>query len=167
MSCSAAPLICIPHFFDYADLLHEKAGAFSFEAGSGAGHAEVLTRRAARDDVNGRQLGSIQFGDVPDVEHAGEPSFGDLYGERLNLTGPHRGDPVADPRQGKPSDPVEEAPQAGTYLFLGVRFPIEMGAACGRRPLFSFFMLRLLIYNGIPSCTCLLDSLRSGILLMP
>lgn len=140
MSCSAASLICIPHFFYDTDLLHEKAGAFSLQSGSGAGHAEVLTRTAARDDVNGRQLGSIQLGDVPDVEQIGEACFGDLYGERLYLTGPHRGDPVVDPRQGKPSDPIEEAPQAGNYLFLSVRFPTEAGAACGRRPVFSFFM---------------------------
>lgn len=140
MSCSAASLICIPHFFYHADLLHEKAGAFSLQAGSRASHTEILTRRAACDDVNGRQFCSIQFCNVPDVRHAGEAELGDLYGERLYLTGPQRGDAVVESCQGKPSDPVEEAPQAGTYLFLNVRFPIEVGAACTRRLVFSFFM---------------------------
>ena len=42
MSCSAAPLICIPHFFYNADLLHKQAGTLSGKTGSGPRHAEIL-----------------------------------------------------------------------------------------------------------------------------
>ena len=51
MSCSTAPLICIPHFLYNADLLHKQAGTLSGKTGSGPRHAEILTRAASCDNV--------------------------------------------------------------------------------------------------------------------
>ena len=42
VSCSTAPLICIPHFLYNADLLHKQAGTLPGKTGSGPCHAEIL-----------------------------------------------------------------------------------------------------------------------------
>ena len=99
MSCSAAPLICIPHFFYNADLLHKQAGTLSGKTGSGPRHAEILTRAASCDNVYRGKFGTIQFRDVPDMEHGGEPLSCHFDGEGFDLAGPHRLDAVADRRE--------------------------------------------------------------------
>ena len=115
MSCSAAPLICIPHFFYNADLLHKQAGTLSGKTGSGPRHAEILTRAASCDNVYRGKFGTIQFRDVPDMEHGGEPLSCHFDGEGFDLAGPHRLDAVADRREWEPSDSIEQAAQRGHY----------------------------------------------------
>ena len=115
MSCSAAPLICIPHFFYNADLLHKQAGTLSGKTGSGPRHAEILTRAASCDNVYRGKFGTIQFRDVPDMEHGREPLSCHFDGEGFDLAGPHRLDAVADRREGEPSDSIEQAAQRGHY----------------------------------------------------
>ena len=115
MSCSAAPLICIPHFFYNADLLHKQAGTLSGKTGSGPRHAEILTRAASCDNVYRGKFGTIQFRDVPDMGHGREPLSCHFDGEGFDLAGPHRLDAVADRREGEPSDSIEQAAQRGHY----------------------------------------------------
>ena len=115
MSCSAAPLICIPHFFYNADLLHKQAGTLSGKTGSGPRHAEILTRAASCDNVYRGKFGTIQFRDVPDMEYGGEPLSCHFDGEGFDLAGPHRLDAVADRREWEPSDSIEQAAQRGHY----------------------------------------------------
>ena len=115
MSCSAAPLICIPHFFYNADLLHKQAGTLSGKTGSGPRHAEILTRAASCDNVHRRQFGAVYLRDVPDMEHGREPLLCHFDGEGLNLAGPHRLDAVVDRREREPSNPIEQAAQRGHY----------------------------------------------------
>ena len=112
MSCSAAPLICIPHFFYNADLLHKQAGTLSGKTGSGPRHAEILTRAASCDNVYRGKFGTIQFRDVPDMEHTGKPFPGHLNGKCFDFTGPYRLNAVVKASQGKPADPIEEAPKS-------------------------------------------------------
>ena len=59
MSCSAAPLICIPHFFYNADLLHKQAGTLSGKTGSGPRHAEI--EEAQRLGIPIRQIGELEI----------------------------------------------------------------------------------------------------------
>lgn len=88
MSCSAAPLICIPHFFYNSDLLHKQAGTLPGKTGSGPRHAEILARAASGDDIHWGQISAVQLRDVPDMEHGGEPLFCHLDGEGFDLAGP-------------------------------------------------------------------------------
>ena len=111
MSCSAAPLICIPHFFYNADLLHKQAGTLSGKTGSGPRHAEILTRAASCDNVYRGKFGTIQFRDVPDMEYGGEPLSCHFDGEGFDLAGPHRLDAVA--ASGNPPIPSNRLPSVG------------------------------------------------------
>lgn len=111
MSCSTASLICIPHFFHNADLLHEQPGAFSGKTGSGTGDRQVLARRTPGDDIHRGQFISFQLCNIPDMEHTGDSRFGYLYGKCFDLAGPYRFNAVAQAGQREASDPIKEAPQ--------------------------------------------------------
>ncbi len=88
-------------------MFHKKPGTGPCEAGTGTGNAKILAWAATADDVHRGQVGPVQFGDIPHMDHAGEVLFGHLDGERLDLAGPDGGDPVAHRRQREAADPIE------------------------------------------------------------
>ena len=50
------------------------------------------------------------------MNHVGEVVFRDFDGEGFNLAGPHRRDPIADRREGKPANAIEEASHSKHFL---------------------------------------------------
>ena len=72
----------------------------------------ILTRAASCDNVYRGKFGTIQFRDVPDMEHTGKPFPGHLNGKCFDFTGPYRLNAVVKASQGKPADPIEEAPKS-------------------------------------------------------
>ena len=116
MSCSTASLICIPHFFYNSDLLHKQAGPSPGKTGSGPRHAEILAGRAASDDVHRWQVGTIEFCDIPDMDHVRESQPSDFDGKRFDLACPQRGDAVMDRCQRKTADPIKETPHGGHQI---------------------------------------------------
>jgi hypothetical protein len=115
VSCSTASLICTPHFFDNTNLFHEQPRAFTGKAGSGAGHGKILTWRAARDNIHGRQLGAVQLCDIPDMNHIGEAYLGNRDGKGFDLACPQGDNSVHNGGQREASDPIEEASQRQHY----------------------------------------------------
>ena len=103
--------ICRSHLLYDADLFHKQAGTGPREAGTGARHAEILARAAPADDVHRGQLGPVQLRDIPHVDHIGEVFLGHPDGERLNLAGPYRDDPIAHRRQREAADSIEQGAQ--------------------------------------------------------
>ena len=120
VSCPATSLICIPHFFYNSDLLHKQTGPSPGKTSSGPCHAEVLTGRTAGNDVYRRQVGAVEFCDVPDMEHIREPQSSDFNGKRLDLARPQRCDTVVERRQREASDPIKETSQGG-HLFTSAQ----------------------------------------------
>ena len=57
----------------------------------------------------GGQVRTIQFRDIPHMDHAGDPQLGNVHGKRFYLTGPHRADTAPLCRKRKAADPVEQA----------------------------------------------------------
>lgn len=90
-------------------MFHKKAGAGAGQTGSRSSHTEILARAASADDVHGRQLRSVQLGDVPHMAHAGEMVFGHFDGEGFDLAGPQWLYAVADRREGEAADTIEQA----------------------------------------------------------
>lgn len=72
MICSPSKFIVCSHLLYDSYLLHEKAGARTGKSGTRSGDGEVLTWAAAADDVHDRQLRSVQFCDIPNMDHIGE-----------------------------------------------------------------------------------------------
>ena len=72
----------------------------------------ILTWRTPGDDIHRGQFIAVQFCDVPDMEHIGKPFPGHLYGECFDFTGPYRLNAIVKACQGKPADPIEEAPKS-------------------------------------------------------
>lgn len=99
------------HLLSNAYLFHEQAGAFSRQAPARSGDRQILARAASAEDVHGRQLCSIELGNVPDMNHIWKSGFCDFDGKGFNLGRPQRHDAVADSRQWEAPDPVEETPQ--------------------------------------------------------
>ena len=66
------------------------------------------------------------------MSHAGEVVFRHFDGEGFNLTGPHGRDSIADRRQGKAADAIEEAPHSEHVflLFLFRRYRVS-DISCG------------------------------------
>ena len=116
VSCSTASLICIPHFFYNSDLLHKKSGPSPGKTGSCPRHAEILAGRAASDDVHRWQVGTIEFCDIPDMDHVRESQPSDFDGKRFDLACPQRGDAVMDRCQRKTADPIKETPHGGHQI---------------------------------------------------
>ena len=109
--CPSASNICISHLLRDPNLLHKKAGSLAVKTPTRPGDRQILTRAAAADDVHGRQLGPIQFCDVPHMEHVGEMVFCDLNGKGFDLAGPEGCNSRPDCRQREAADPIEEAAQ--------------------------------------------------------
>ena len=92
-----------------SDLFHEQAGARAGETGAVSGHRQVLTGRAAADDVHRRQLRTVKLCDIAYMDHIGKSKPGHLYRECFDLAGPHRNDAVVNGGQRESPDPVKQA----------------------------------------------------------
>ena len=71
-SCSPSLHICRSHLLYNTDLFHKKPGTGPCEAGTGTGNAKILAWAATADDVHRGQLGPVQFGDIPHMDHVRE-----------------------------------------------------------------------------------------------
>ncbi len=107
-SCSPSVYICRSHLLYNADLFHKQAGTGPRETGTGSRHAEILARAAPADNIHRGQLGPVQLGDIPHMDHAGEVFLGHADRERLDLAGPDGSDSIAHRRQRKAADPVKQ-----------------------------------------------------------
>jgi hypothetical protein len=101
--------IRISHLLYDSHLFHKKAGAFSEDSGSRSGHGQILTGRAAADDIHRRQLCSVKLCNVAHMNHIGKSKPRHLDGEGFDLTCPHRYDAVVNRSQGKTANPVKQA----------------------------------------------------------
>ena len=106
-SCSASQFVCISHLLCKSDLFHKKAGTRTGQTGSGSGHREILTRAAPTYDIYWWQPRTIEFCDIPDMNHIGEAQLGHLDRKGFNFACPHRSDAISHRRQRKAADPIE------------------------------------------------------------
>ncbi|MDE6997076.1 MAG: hypothetical protein K2P04_04245 [Oscillospiraceae bacterium] len=102
-------------------MFHKKAGAGTGQTGPRSSHAEILTWTAAADDVHRQQFRPVQFRDVPNMNHARETVFCNFDGEGFDLAGPQWRDPIADRRQRKTADPIEQASHCEHFHLLQYR----------------------------------------------
>ena len=61
--------------------------------------------------MDGRDLPTVQLGDVPQMGHTGEVPPGNGHRGLFDLAGPHRDNALPPGRQGKHTDAVKQAPQ--------------------------------------------------------
>ena len=100
--------VSVSHLLCHPNLLHKQAGTLTVQACAPARHRKVLARRTACDDVHRRQFSSLQFCDIPDMLHIGEPCFCHLHGKFFDFTGPKRGDAIQGGGKGKTTNPIEK-----------------------------------------------------------
>ena len=67
----------------------------------------ILTRAAPTYDIYWWQLRTIEFCDIPDMNHIGEAQLGHLDRKGFNFARPHRSDAISHRRQRKAADPIE------------------------------------------------------------
>ena len=105
--CWVSLLFCISHLLYNSDLLHKQTGTCARETGTLSCHGQILAGRATTNDIYWRQLGTVEFCNIPDMDHVGEPMPGHLHGKDFDFTGPYRDDPVMDGSQRKSADPIK------------------------------------------------------------
>ena len=113
----------------------------------------ILTRAAAANDVHRRQLGSVQLCNIPDMEHFGESDFRHFNGKGFDFTGPYGSDAVADSRQWKTSDPIEEAPHRHHQAILIACWGASAGSVPLALPMAKPFSCSITRRTGIPILT--------------